>query len=112
MPVVASKSSTSQYVTVSLTKNTLSSITFVLKEWGSSKTFVIVELQYSTDGKTWSTVSGVGYNGSTAKALSAIGTTLTVSDLPEGVTTVRLHIKATNSKNQQIGIQTISVVAK
>ena len=110
-PVIAAKN-TPQYITVSVEGETISSIEFELQEWSSSKKFTTVEIQYSTDGTNWTSVTNVGHSGSTSKALSEIGTTLATDTLPTGVTAVRLVVVGYNEKNNQLGVTSISVTTK
>lgn len=105
-PVVASKNGDSQYVTVSVTEGTISSIEFALKQWGS-KVVNTLTLEYTTDGNTWTAISGVGFVGNSSGSFVA---NLASGNLPAGVTAVRLVVAANGSSNVQIGLSTISLV--
>ena len=114
IPVMSSKKN-DQYVTVNISGKNIKEVIFNLREWSSSKLFYNVEIEYTTNGTTWTKVSGVGHNGNdqTAKPISAIGTSLTASNLPAGVTAVRLYIKSNKSdSNVQVGIDSVYIRAE
>ena len=91
-PVICAKN-TVQYVTVTVLDGSISKVTFNLQQWGS-KTFADIHIEYTTDGSTWTTCSEVI---TTPADLSS-------TELPAGVTAVRLSFVASESKNTQIGL--------
>lgn len=95
-PVVAVKNST-EYVTLTITEGTLSSVTFDLKQW-TTKTFSDIHIEYF-DGTNWVTCSEV------ITTPAVISTNVT---LPSGVNSVRLSLTSTTSKNVQVGISEIT----
>ena len=111
-PVMSSKSGTAQYVTLSLTDATITSVTFNLKEWTEKKLFKTIAVEYTTNGSTWTAVSGVGASASSNSLLISSYSTLTVESLPAGVTGVRMVIMATGSSNVQVGITSVEFTYK
>ncbi len=112
-PVMASKND-DQYLTVSVTGQTISAVTFNLKEWipgGNSniyKTFTKVQIEYQIGDGAWTIVSGVGFSGE-AQRITAYQT-LSSGTLPEGVTSVRLVINGGNeNSNQQVGVSSVAL---
>lgn len=112
-PVMASKND-DQYLTVSVTGQTISAVTFNLKEWipgGNSniyKTFTKVQIEYQIGDGAWTVVSGVGFSGE-AQRITAYQT-LSSGTLPEGVTSVRLVINGGNeNSNQQVGVSSVAL---
>ena len=98
MPVVAPKAST-EYVTITLedTTKTIKSAVFELAQW-NTKTFTDIHLEY--------------YNGSSWVTCSANVTTpgkLESTELPEGVTQVRLAVQITANSNTQLGLKSITL---
>ncbi len=110
IPVVAAKNS-AQYVTVSVSGVSISSISFNLREWANNKKFTTVTIEYTTDGSTWVS-SNVGLVNGTASAISTVGTTLSFEDLPENVSAVRLVFVGSNTKNSQVGIEGFTIVTE
>ena len=109
-PVLASKGGATEYVTVTATGSTISSVTFNLKEWvtggtGAPKTFKKLQIEYKTSSGEWTVVNGVGFDG-TAQQITDY-TTLTATNLPADVTQVRLVYVGGGEKNQQIGLTSI-----
>ena len=96
-PVLAPKGST-EYVTVVIEGNTISSVTFALTQW-TTKTFSDIHIEYY-DGTAWVSCSD--------KITTPANITSTT--LPANVTQVRLSVTATGSKNVQIGVGDITVV--
>ncbi len=111
-PVLASKGGATEYVTVTATGSTISSVTFNLKEWvtggtGAPKTFKKLQIEYKTSSGEWTVVNGVGFDG-TAQQITDY-TTLTATNLPADVTQVRLVYVGGGEKNQQIGLTSIEL---
>ena len=104
-PVLASKSSATQYVTVSGWEGTLTQVTFELKQWSGSKKFTKLVLEYTTDGSTWTAASAdLASAGPVAlEATQMIQTTT----LPENVTAVRFAFLGNTTSNNQIGLTAI-----
>lgn len=102
-------------VTIKVTGVTIASVTFNLQEWGASKKFGTLTIEYSTDGTTW-TATNVGVvDNADGVSISGGYKTLTYSELPEGVTQVRLVVNNTSSKpeySQQVGFAGFSIVVK
>ncbi len=112
-PVLASKGGATEYVTVTATGSTISSVTFNLKEWvtggtGAPKTFKKLQIEYKTSSGEWTVVNGVGFDG-TAQQITDY-TTLTATNLPADVTQVRLVYVGGGEKNQQIGLTSIELI--
>lgn len=106
-PVLAAKSDTTQYVTVTVTAGTIETLTFNLKEWSTSKKFKTIALEYTTDGSTWTAVTGVGQvNASSGFAITNY-TVMSTGTLPAGVTGVRLAYLGSSTSNNQIGLTSI-----
>ncbi len=97
MPVVAAKSG-SQYVTITVEDGSISAVEFDLAQWGS-KTFADIHIEYTTDGTTWTTCSSV---------ITTPGK-LTSTEIPAGVTKVRLVMTDSSGKNTQVGISSIKL---
>lgn len=110
IPVVAAKNS-AQYVTVSVSGVSISSISFDLREWSTDKKFTTVTIEYTTDGLTW-VATNLGVVNGTASAISSVGTTLAYEDLPENVSAVRLVFVGSNSRNNQVGIEGFTIVTE
>lgn len=110
MPCLASKN-TAQYVTVSLFSGTIAGVTFNLKEWSDSKKFTTITIEYTTDGATWQPTN-VGLVDGTATTVSPDYTTVSAVDLTEGVIGVRLVYVGNSSKNQQIGLEGLTLTVK
>lgn len=110
MPCLASKN-TAQYVTVSLSSGTIAGVTFNLKEWSDSKKFTTITIEYTTDGSTWQPTN-VGLVDGTATTISPNFTTVSAVDLTEGVIGVRLVYVGNSSKNQQIGLEGLTLTVK
>lgn len=110
MPCLASKN-TAQYVTVSLSSGTIAGVTFNLKEWSDSKKFTTITIEYTTDGATWQPTN-VGLVDGTATTISPNFTTVSAVDLTEGVIGVRLVYVGNSSKNQQIGLEGLTLTVK
>ena len=110
IPVLCAKNSL-QYATINLSSGTFNSVTFNLREWSSSKKFVTLTLEYTTNGTEW-TATSVGIIDGTATAISAGYTTMTISDLPDGVIGVRFAYKASENKNTQIGLEGLVLVVE
>ena len=110
MPCLASKN-TAQYVTVSLSSGTIAGVTFNLKEWTDSKKFTTITIEYTTDGATWQPTN-VGLVDGTATTISPNFTTVSAVDLTEGVIGVRLVYVGNSSKNQQIGLEGLTLTVK
>ena len=91
-PVICAKN-TVQYVTVTVLDGSISKVTFNLQQWGS-KTFADIHIEYTTDGSAWTTCSEVI---TTPADLSS-------TELPAGVTAVRLSFVASKDSNTQIGL--------
>lgn len=108
MPVLASKSSASQYVTITSVSKTISSVEFVLEQW-TTKKFTTITIEYTTDGSNWvaTNVGLVSGSASQADKYSPLSATL-----PAGVTGVRLVVLGSTSKNNQVGIKSATVVLK
>ena len=96
-PVLAPKGST-EYVTVVIEGNTISSVTFALTQWGT-KTFSDIHIEYF-DGTAWVSCSDT----------ITTPANITSTTLPANVTQVRLSVTATGSSNIQVGIGDITVV--
>ena len=102
-PVSASKSSAAQYITVEITDGSIQAVTFNLKEWSSSKKFKDIVVEYF-DGTNWvacSTVSGSG--------IAIPAQVSNTSDIPAGVTQVRLSFTGNSTSNNQIGLTSIDL---
>lgn len=110
MPCLASKN-TAQYVTVSLSSGTIAGVTFNLKEWSAKKMFTTITIEYTTDGSTWQPTN-VGLVDGTATTISPNFTTVSAVDLTEGVIGVRLVYVGNSSKNQQIGLEGLTLTVK
>lgn len=110
IPTICAKNSL-QYATINLSSGTFNSVTFNLREWNSSKKFVTLTLEYTTNGTEW-TATNVGIIDGTATAISAGYTTMTISDLPDGVIGVRFAYKASSSSNTQIGLEGLVLVVE
>lgn len=110
MPCLASKN-TAQYVTVSLFSGTIAGVTFNLKEWSAKKMFTTITIEYTTDGSTWQPTN-VGLVDGTATTISPNFTTVSAVDLTEGVIGVRLVYVGNSSKNQQIGLEGLTLTVK
>lgn len=110
MPCLASKNR-AQYVTVSLSSGTIAGVTFNLKEWSDSKKFTTITIEYTTDGSTWQPTN-VGLVDGTATTISPNFTTVSAVDLAEGVIGVRLVYVGNSSKNQQIGLEGLTLTVK
>lgn len=110
MPCLASKN-TAQYVTVSLSSGTIAGVTFNLKEWTAKKMFTTITIEYTTDGSTWQPTN-VGLVDGTATTISPNFTTVSAVDLTEGVIGVRLVYVGNSSKNQQIGLEGLTLTVK
>ena len=96
-PVLAPKGST-EYITVVIEGNTISSVTFALTQWGS-KTFSDIHIEYF-DGTAWVSCSDT----------ITTPANITSTTLPANVTQVRLSVTATGSSNVQVGVGDITVV--
>ena len=110
MPVICAKN-TAQYVTVSLSSGTIAGVTFNLKEWSAKKMFTTITIEYTTDGSTWQPTN-VGLVDGTATTISPNFTTVSAVDLAEGVIGVRLVYVGNSSKNQQIGLEGLTLTVK
>mgnify|MGYP005797626547 FL=1 len=110
MPVICAKD-TAQYVTVSLSSGTIAGVTFNLKEWSAKKMFTTITIEYTTDGSTWQPTN-VGLVDGTATTISPNFTTVSAVDLTEGVIGVRLVYVGNSSKNQQIGLEGLTLTVK
>lgn len=110
IPTICAKNSL-QYATINLSSGTFNSVTFNLREWSESKKFVTLTLEYTTNGTEW-TATDVGIIDGTETAISAGYTTMTISDLPEGVIGVRFAYKASGTKNTQIGLEGLVLVVE
>ena len=110
MPVICAKN-TAQYVTVSLSSGTIAGVTFNLKEWSAKKMFTTITIEYTTDGSTWQPTN-VGLVDGTATTISPNFTTVSAVDLTEGVIGVRLVYVGNSSKNQQIGLEGLTLTVK
>ena len=110
MPVICAKN-TAQYVTVSLSSGTIAGVTFNLKEWSAKKMFTTITIEYTTDGSTWQPTN-VGLVDGTATTISPDFTTVSAVDLTEGVIGVRLVYVGNSSKNQQIGLEGLTLTVK
>ena len=106
-PVIASKSSAEQYVTVSGFEGKLTKVTFTLAQWSPSKKFNKVVLQSSEDGKTWTNASDdLAAKGAVAIAKDQELTTTT--DLSKAKY-VRLVVLGSTAKNTQVGLTSIKL---
>lgn len=101
MPVIAANSTSAAtiYVTVTTDLSSYSSVSFDIVKWSDSKKFSDIHIEYTTDGTNWvkcsdviTTVEGIKTNASIA-----------------GATAVRLSVTTSNSGNQQIGVQSITL---
>ena len=102
-PVMASKSSATQYATLTVETGTISSVTFTLAQW-TTKKFKTLTIEYTTDGSTW-VATNVGItNGSAEQADAHSPLTAT---LPEGVIGVRFAFLGSTNKNNQIGLTSV-----
>lgn len=110
MPVICAKN-TAQYVTASLSSGTIAGVTFNLKEWTAKKKFTTITIEYTTDGSTWQPTN-VGLVDGTATTISPNFTTVSAVDLTEGVIGVRLVYVGNSSKNQQIGLEGLTLTVK
>ena len=110
MPVICAKN-TAQYVTASLSSGTIAGVTFNLKEWTAKKKFTTITIEYTTDGATWQPTN-VGLVDGTATTVSPDYTTVSAVDLAEGVIGVRLVYVGNSSKNQQIGLEGLTLTVK
>ncbi|HIR66227.1 MAG TPA: OB-fold nucleic acid binding domain-containing protein [Candidatus Fimimonas gallinarum] len=110
MPVICAKN-TAQYVTASLSSGTIAGVTFNLKEWTAKKKFTTITIEYTTDGATWQPTN-VGLVDGTATTVSPDYTTVSAVDLTEGVIGVRLVYVGNSSKNQQIGLEGLTLTVK
>ncbi len=95
-PVIACKSST-EYITVTIKEDTIKAVEFDLKKW-TTKTFDDIHIEYF-NGNNWVNCSN------TIKDPQLIKST----NIPSGVTMVRLVIKCGASKNTQVGLSTIRI---
>ena len=109
-PVIAARAGDSYYptvyVTVELTSKTISSISFTLKDWSSSKKFSDIHIEYLTGTDTWTKCSA---DWGDSKAITTGGQTIESTTIPAGVKTVRLVITTTATSNQQIGLTSITI---
>ncbi|MGN1066595.1 MAG: hypothetical protein ACI4QH_02170, partial [Candidatus Fimimonas sp.] len=111
LPVMASKSTAEQYVTISAAGMSIKSVTFNLQEWTSAKKFTKITIEYTTDGTTW-TATNVGLVNGEATAIGTDYATISATELPANVSAVRLVILGgASDKNQQVGIAGFTVVA-
>ena len=110
MPVICAEN-TAQYVTASLSSGTIACVTFNLKEWTAKKKFTTITIEYTTDGATWQPTN-VGLVDGTATTVSPDYTTVSAVDLAEGVIGVRLVYVGNSSKNQQIGLEGLTLTVK
>ena len=110
MPVICAEN-TAQYVTASLSSGTIAGVTFNLKEWTAKKKFTTITIEYTTDGATWQPTN-VGLVDGTATTVSPDYTTVSAVDLTEGVIGVRLVYVGNSSKNQQIGLEGLTLTVK
>ena len=107
-PVMASKSSATQYATLTVETGTISSVTFTLAQW-TTKKFKTLTIEYTTDGSTW-VATNVGItNGSAVQADAHSPLTAT---LPEGVIGVRFAFLGSTTKNNQIGLTSVEFTHK
>ena len=107
-PVMASKSSATQYATLTVETGTISSVTFTLAQW-TTKKFKTLTIEYTTDGSTW-VATNVGItNGSAVQADAHSPLTAT---LPEGVTGVRFAFLGSTTSNNQIGLTSVEFAHK
>ena len=96
-PVIAANAST-EYVVVEVEEGNIKVVQFELNQW-TTKTFNSIVIEYF-DGANWVACS----NSITTPS------TLTSSELANGVTQVRLAVTTTASKNTQVGLASISLV--
>ena len=96
-PVIAANAST-EYVVVEVEEGNIKVVQFELNKW-TTKTFNSIVIEYF-DGANWVACS----NSITTPS------TLTSSELANGVTQVRLAVTTTASKNTQVGLASISLV--
>ena len=107
-PVMASKSSATQYATVSVETGTISSVTFVLAQW-TTKKFKTLTIEYTTDGTNWVATNVGVVNGSAVQADAHSPLTAT---LPEGVVAVRFAFLGSTTSNNQIGLTSVEFTHK
>ena len=105
-PVLASKSTAEQYITVTGFEGKLNQVTFELKQW-TTKKFTKLVIQYTVDGTNWVNAGADAANG-TAMVLPNNGV-FTSAALPEGVTGVRFVFKGSTTSNNQIGLTAITL---
>ena len=107
-PVMASKSSATQYATLTVESGTISSVTFTLAQW-TTKKFKTLTIEYTTDGSTWvaTNVGLVNGTASQADAYSPLSATL-----PEGVVGVRFAFLGSSTSNNQVGLTSVEFTHK
>ena len=105
-PVLATKSTAEQYITVTGFEGKLNQVTFELKQW-TTKKFTKLVIQYTVDGTNWVNASADAANG-TAMVLPNNGV-FTSNALPEGVTGVRFVFLGSTTSNNQIGLTSITL---
>ena len=105
---MASKSSATQYATLTVESGTISSVTFTLAQW-TTKKFKTLTIEYTTDGSTWvaTNVGLVNGTASQADAYSPLSATL-----PEGVVGVRFAFLGSSTSNNQVGLTSVEFTHK
>ena len=108
-PVMASKSSQEEYVTISDWEGTLTEVSFELKQWSKSKKFTKLVIEYTTDGSTWNAACEDLFNG-TATVIE--DGQVVSSSIPESAISVRLTFLGSTTGNTQVGLTSISLTIK
>lgn len=103
MPVIANnKKNTAQYVTLSITSGSITSVEFSLIQWGSDK-IGEYHIEYSTDNSAWTTCSASVSNGFSATLASNV-------TLPANVKYIRLsYTSNSTSSNLRMGLSAIDL---
>lgn len=100
-PVMASKSSATQYATIQITDGNIQGVTFNLQKWSDSKKFKSIVIEYF-DGSAWVKCSTELTGGVTVPASVQSNV-----ELPAGVNQVRLAFLGNSTSNNQIGLTSI-----
>ena len=107
-PVFAgSSSSKTEYVTITLTDATFTSIKFNFQEWTEKKKFASFTLEYTTDGSSWIDAQPEGCITSSSSS-NRCPASLEIKELPANVKAVRVAVVGFYADgNQQVGLTSI-----
>lgn len=104
----AGKSAATVYVTINMSSTEVTAAEFVLAQWSDKKTFSNIQIEYSTDGTTWTASTDASASNTTNTWTDGAMTLSAVFDTP--VTYVRLAVTTTSTGNQQVGLTSATVV--